>query len=134
MEVAVRLAYRLEMCRLLDLAHRLHQRVLHRNGDITPRVALCQFSQLSVVLALERSFCVANSNLEHGRPGRDVGQADVHTSLETSSDGSIELPGDVCRAEHQHACRVLAYTVHLHQHFGLYTPRGLGLAFASGTA
>lgn len=58
----------------------------------------------------------------------------MHTSLETTTNGGVELPWDVGGAEDKHACRVFSDTVHLDQHFGLNAARGLGFTLASGTA
>lgn len=119
---------------LLNLPHRLHQRVLHRNRNVTARVPLTQLRQLAIVLRLQARLGVADSDLEHGRPRRDVRQGDVHAALEPPADGGVELPRDVGGAEDQHARRVLAHAVHLHQHLGLDASRGFGLAFAAGAA
>lgn len=119
---------------LLNLPHRLHQRILHRNRNIATRVALAQLRQLAIVLALQARLGVADGDLEHGRARGDVRQRDVHAALEAAADGGVELPRDVGRAQHQHARRVLAHAVHLHQHLGLDAPRRLGLAFAARAA
>jgi hypothetical protein len=58
----------------------------------------------------------------------------MHASLKSSPYRRVELPGDVGCAEDEHAFGVLAYAVHLYEHFGFYAPRGFGFAFTAGTA
>ena len=58
----------------------------------------------------------------------------MHSSLEASPYRRIELPGNVCRAQDEHAFGVATYTVHLYEELGLDTSGGFGLAFAAGAA
>lgn len=56
----------------------------------------------------------------------------MHSSLEPSPYGSVELPGDVGRAEYKNAFGVAAYTVHLYEELRFYTARGFRFTFSSG--
>lgn len=47
-----------------------------------------------------------------------------------SSDGGVELPGDVGGAEDEDAGCIVSYTVHLDEHLGLYPSAGFALTFA----
>lgn len=51
-----------------------------------------------------------------------------------SSDGGVELPGDVGGAEDEDAGCVISYSVHLYEHLRFYSPAGFTLAFSSGPA
>jgi hypothetical protein len=122
------------MCCGLDEADGLHEGVLDGDGDIWTGVALAQVGQLTEVCLAELAGCVADGELEHFCSRRCVGQADVYSPLETAADGRVELPGDICCAENEHATWVLTYTVHLNEQLGFDTSRCFRLAFASGTA
>ena len=122
------------MRRLENLAHWLHERVLDGNCDIGTRIPLGCPRKLAVVLRFESRVGVADGELKHGRPGSQVREGDVYSPLEAAADGGVELPRDVGGAQDEHALAVLAHAVHLHQHLGLYPPRGLRLALAAGPA
>lgn len=107
---------------------------MHRDADVAARVSLTQLAQFPVVCLRELARRRANGELEHLHAGGEIGQADVDSALETATDGCVELPGDVRCAEDEHAARVLAYTVHLHEKLGLDAARRFGFAFATGAA
>jgi hypothetical protein len=58
----------------------------------------------------------------------------MDTALKAATDGSIELPGDVCSTKDKNAFTVVANTIHLHENLGFDAARCLGLAFASWAA
>lgn len=120
--------------RSLNLPNRLHQRVLHGDADITTGIILADFSEMTVIRLGEAARSVANSELEHLHAGVDVGQADMDAALEAAADGSVELPGDIGSAQDEHAARILADAIHLHQQLRLDAPRGFRLAFAAWAA
>jgi hypothetical protein len=55
----------------------------------------------------------------------------MYSPLKPSSDGCVQLPGNVRRSENENTFRVLSNTVHLDEKFGLDTPTRFALAFAS---
>jgi hypothetical protein len=105
----------------LDLPHRLHQRILHRDTDVASAISLTQLCQRLVVLLAQLAIGVANANLKHAHPCWRIWQVDVDPSLEPSSDGGVELPWDVRRTQDEDPFGVFAHTVHLHQQLCLYT-------------
>lgn len=50
-----------------------------------------------------------------------------------SSDGRVELPGDVGSTENKDAGGVVSYTIHLDKHFGFYPPASFAFAFTPST-
>jgi len=118
----MRAKYLLEVCRLLNLSHRLHQCILYYNADIGSRVALGCSCQLPEILRLQRRVGVTDRQLEHGRSRRQIRQADVNSPLKAATDGGVELPWNVCSTEDEDALAILSYTVHLHQHLCFYPP------------
>ena len=58
----------------------------------------------------------------------------MDATLESTTDSGVELPGDVCCAEDEDAGGVVAYAVHLDEHFGFDAAGGFGFAFATGAA
>lgn len=57
----------------------------------------------------------------------------MYSPLEAASNSGIELPGDICRTQHQNALAVVAHTIHLYENFRLYSAGGFRLPFASGS-
>ena len=120
--------------RRLDLAHRLHERILHRDADVAARVPLGELGQLAVVPLLELTRGVADADLEHLGARVRVRQVDVHAPLEAAADRPVKLPGDVGRAEDEDALSVFADAVHLDEQLRFDAAGGLRLAFAARAA
>lgn len=118
----------------LDFANGLHQGILDGDGDVASGVALAEGAQRPEVLLFQLARRGADCEFEHSGAGGQVGQADVYSSLETSPDGRVELPGNVCRSQDQHALGIPSHTVHLYQQLSFDAARCLRLSFASGTA
>lgn len=118
----------------LNETHRLHQGVLHSDRDVGARVALAHFGELAVVGLGQFAGGAADGELEHLHACGQVWEADVHSPLEAAADSGVELPGDVCGAEDEHAAGVLAYAVHLYEELGFDAARGFGFAFAARAA
>lgn len=117
----------------LDFADRLHEGILDSNGDIAARVTLTELRKSLVVFLFEFARSRSNSELKHPHTCRCVWQADVDSPLETSSNGGVELPWNVGSSKDQDTLRVSPHTVHLHQEFGLDSPRGFRLTLTSRT-
>lgn len=126
--------YRFVMCCCLNQPYRLHEGVLDCDTDITARVSLAQLTQLPIVCLIKLAWCGSNRKFEHLHTCGQVGQTDVYSPLETTTNGSIELPGDIRRAKNEDTSGVLAYTVHLHEKFGFDAARCFGLAFPAWAA
>ena len=109
------MAYLFVMRGRLDLSHRLHERILHGNADVTARVTFADLAEALEVCGLEVARRRAHGQLEHLHPAWEIGQADVNSSLEASANGRIKLPRDVGGAKDQHSLGVFPHTVHLHQ-------------------
>ena len=122
------------MRRRLNLPHRLHKRILHRNSNITPTVPLTQPSQPLIIPGPQLTRRAPHGQLKHLHSRRQIRQTYVYSALESSPNGRVELPGDVCGAEDEHAPAILADAVHLHEHLCFYAARGFGFAFAAGAA
>lgn len=118
----------------LDLADGLHQRILDSNTDIATGVALAHLRQGSVVGLRQFAGCGADGQHEHLHSCVDIGETDVDSTLESTTNGGIQLPGNVCCAEDQNALGVLADTVHLNEQFRLDTTRCLRFTFSTRTA
>lgn len=115
----------------LNLANGLHKCILHGNADIATRVAFAHFCQCPVIRLGHVARCRAHGQHEHLHPRIDIWKADVDSALESSPDGSIQLPGDVGSAQDQDTPRVLSDTVHLNEQFCFDTSRCLRFAFST---
>jgi hypothetical protein len=60
-------------------------------------------------------------------------QWDVDTLLKTTSDGWVEFPGYVRRAQHEDSIIIIAHALHLHEEFGLNAARCFILTLASAS-
>lgn len=75
------LAYLLEVCGRLDLAHGLHERVPHDDADVGARVPVRLVRQLPEVGVAQAVWRVAQVQPEHGRPRGLLRQRDVDALL-----------------------------------------------------
>lgn len=78
--------------------------------------------------------CLAQPNLELANSSHGIWQGDVDTLFKTTSDGRVQLPGNVGGAQHQDTVVVVAHTLHLYQEFSFNSARGFILTLTSGAA
>ncbi len=122
------------MRRRLDLPNRLHERVLHRDADITARISLAELGQGPDIARFQIARRAADAEFEQLHASAQVRQRDMDASLESPSDRGVQLPRDVGGAQDQHALGVVAHAVHLHEQLRLDPSRRFRLPFAARPA
>ena len=73
----------------LDLSHGLHESILHRYGDVTPRIALAQGSQGLEIARLQLTGSVAYRHFKHFHTAGLIRKTDVDSALESTTDSGV---------------------------------------------
>mmetsp|Transcript_475 Transcript_475/g.1218 ORF Transcript_475/g.1218 Transcript_475/m.1218 type:complete len:205 (-) Transcript_475:1134-1748(-) len=108
----------LEASGLLQLAHRLHERIAHENGEIGTGEAFGAARNRGQIAAGQCVRCAAESDEQKRLACRFVGQRNIDTPLKAPSHRGVEPPRDVGRTQDEHpfwSCR------HAHEQLILQT-------------
>mmetsp|Transcript_13376 Transcript_13376/g.40498 ORF Transcript_13376/g.40498 Transcript_13376/m.40498 type:complete len:353 (-) Transcript_13376:208-1266(-) len=125
---------RLELLCGLAFPQRLHQGFADDHGQIGAGVAVGVVAELLEVFGRERVRRVAQIELDHSRARGRVRERDVNALFEAATNGGVDLPRDVGRAQHQEPVLLLRDALHLDQELGLDASRGVGFALGAGAA
>ena len=118
----------------LNFSDGLHESILNGDGDITPGIAFAELSEGFEIGRVKIAGGGADGELKEFHSTGQIGETDVNTTLKPTSDGRVQLPGDVGGAEDQNAARIVTDAVHLNQEFRLDSSRRFRFAFAPWSA
>lgn len=124
----------LEVGGRLDLPNGHHESVSDNDANVCTRVAVGAPGELGEVVWSESVRRVPYVNLKHPSSWRLLGERDVDSLLEATSDGGVQPPRDVRGPQNQDPIIVHPNPLHLNQKLCLDSTRGIVLRIRPRTA